>query len=501
MKTSRAEKERLQFSERKFKNYALSYLRYFPLDKFLENEWRWIKLIIGFNDRIIADKFLEYCEKFSRYTNVAIRSYNNKDEFVAEIFSFPDSFYLLPIFFSSKWFHLSSYVMLKAKRKEGNIEVFGDIGSLSRGLTRNLSFVEMPYKSRISIEKKELTRISNSLKHLLLQYFGLEERDLYYTRRLISIDCLDRYLAYEQLSEKESHIRWRIDGKKLFARNIVDLEEILKGIILNDGFAIYPKLSRKYILKGEKVELQDKLVIEADPRNSSFENARKVMEIVDSILDEKKIERAILFSGSKSYRDHIALNSQEIVDDLDKLLDEFPYIGILSQKPVDELKEREKYRLVLKALSKALYVKAGLKMRKEREKVKFTSNKFYFDANAVLLDFPTSVSIAVGSPKSLMEIREAEKYDIDTRGLERIGYVPLCCIPVDKFYSKEEVYKLSGIHSAVNIAENSYKRYEEKMKRGIGIKEIRELLDVEESFIKNLQMKGDYWFLKKVVQA
>jgi hypothetical protein len=105
-------------------------------------------------------------------------------------------------------------------------------------------------------------------------------------------------------------------------------------------------------------------------------------------------------------------------------------------------------------------------MRKEREKVKFTSNKFYFDANAILLDFPTSVSIAAGSPKSLMEMREAKRYGIDTRGLERIGYVPLCCIPVDKFYSKEEVYKLSSIRSAVNIAGNSCKRYEEKMKRG-----------------------------------
>jgi hypothetical protein len=501
MKVSQAEKERLQFYGKKFKKYALSYLRYFPLDKFLENEWRWIKLIIGFNDRIIADKFLDYCEKLSRYNNVVIKSYTNKDEFIAEIFSFPESFYLLPIFFSSKWFHLSSYVMLEAKRKEGNIERFGDKESVSRKLTRNLSFVEIPYRSGISIEKKELTRIGNSLKHLLLQYFGLEGTDLYYTRRLISIDCLDRYLAYEQLSEEETHIRWRINGEKLFARNIVELEEILKGIILNDGFAIYPKLSRKYIIKGEKIELQDKLVIEADPRNSSFENARKVMEIVDSILDEMKIERAILFSGSKSYRDQIAINSQEILDSSDKLLEEFPYIGILSQKPIDELKEREKYRLVLKALTKALYVKVGLKMRKERNKVKFTSNKFYFDANTALLDFPTSVSIAAGSPKSLIEIREAKMYGIDTRGLERIGYVPLCCIPVDKFYRKEEVYRLSDIRSAVNIAENSYKRYEEKMKRGIGIKEIRELLDVEESFIKNLQMRGEYWFLTKVVQA
>lgn len=247
--------------------------------------------------------------------------------------------------------------------------------------------------------------------------------------------------------------------------------------------------------------MQDRLVVEPDPRSSSFENAKKVIEVVNDVLEEKRIDRAILFSGSKSYRLHIPLRVEEVLGSLDELLEEFPYIGIFSQKSLQEMDEREKYRLLLKALSKALYVESGLKMRREKEKVKFTSNKFYFDVNAVLLDVPTSVSIASGSPKYLMKAEEAKRYGIKLGRLEKIGYIPLCCIPVDEFYSKEEVYRLSNIFSAAEIAERSWKDYEERMKRGIGVEEIRRILDVEDSFLRNLQMKGEYWFLSRVVQA
>ena len=329
----------------------------------------------------------------------------------------------------------------------------------------------------------------------------MEETELYGPLKLLSVDCLRRYLGYEQLAEGETHIRWRIEGSKLLTNTMLELEEILKEIILNDGFAIYPKLSRIYIVDGKKVELQDRLVIEADPKSSSFENAKKVIEVVNDVLEEKRINRTILFSGSKSYRLHIPLRAEEILGSLDELLEEFPYIGIFGQKSVEEMNEREKYRLVLKALSKALYVESGLKMRREKVKEKFTSNKFYFDANTVLLDFPTSVSIASGSPKYLMRAEEARKYGIELGRIEKIGYIPLCCIPVNEFYSKEEVYRLSSIFSAAEIAERNWKDYEEKMKRGIGVEEIRRILDVEDSFLRNLQMKGDYWFLKKVVQT
>ena len=88
---------------------------------------------------------------------------------------------------------------------------------------------------------------------MLLQYFGLEETELHGPLKLLSVDCLRRYLGYEQLSEGETHIRWRIEGRKLLANTMPELEEILKEIILNDGFAIYPKLSRSYIVDGKRL--------------------------------------------------------------------------------------------------------------------------------------------------------------------------------------------------------------------------------------------------------
>jgi len=124
MKISQAELERLRFSGKKFRKYVLSRLRYFP-EKLLEDS-KWIKLVIGFKERAIADKFLGYCEKLSRYNNVVLRSYETENEFIVEILAFPENSYLLPEFLSSKWFHLSSFVLLEKRREDGRVEKFGE---------------------------------------------------------------------------------------------------------------------------------------------------------------------------------------------------------------------------------------------------------------------------------------------------------------------------------------------------------------------------------------
>jgi hypothetical protein len=500
MKVPLAEKERLQFSGRVFKRYALSELYSLPLDYILKEAKGRVEVKMGFKDRLPADKFLSHCEKVCRYQNAELKSYTKGDEFIVEISLPPENPSLLYPLTSSKWFHFPSFLLIKVEGENGKIKSFGDLESVRRGLTTNYSIPKMPYKSRISLKKGELERIKIPLTHWLLQYFGIEGES-YGALRLLWVDCSNRDLAYEQLAEKESHIRWRIGGGELFARSPSELEEIVKEIILNRGFAIYPRLAREYLLDEKEIMLQDRLVIEADPRNAPFKSAVEVIRRIDEILEEEKIEREKLFSGSKSYRLHISLKPLEILNSFDEILDEFPYVGILSSKSIEKLKEEEKYRLLLRALSKALYIKTGLRMRREGVKVKFTTNKFYIDLNAILLDFPSSVSIAAGSPKSLVEARVAKKYGINVGKLEEIGYVPLCCIPVEEFYDIEKVYKLSNIFSAEEIAENVWKRYEERMRRGAGVKEVRELLDVEESFLKNLEEKGEYWFLTKVVQV
>lgn len=363
--------------------------------------------------------------------------------------------------------------------------------------------VKRPYKGRtsygISIREDEQKVF---IRNILLSLFCLKEECPFGVgvKKLLYEGSKGRELAFEKMVPlgKEDHLHWRVNGKKI---GIIDsekrLDDILTEIIKKDGICFYPKISQKV----NGIEIPTKLVFEMDPRRETLRNAWIASQYLVEVLERLHIPYLLLHSGSKSCRAEVFLDGRAIMEKSEELLEEFPFIGKVSKKSLED--EKVRYRAICKTLQKAIFIYIYNLMRdKELGDVRFnlTMNKFSI-GRYILFDLPPTVSIGEGSPKTLVDISEIYKYNDGYKDLNRaIRYGFTLCTPIRREEipeSKEDIYRITNFLSASQRIEKYYKIYVEQMNKRIMPRELADTFGkIPQRQFDILCVKGERKFKK-----
>ena len=257
---------------------------------------------------------------------------------------------------------------------------------------------KVPYRGRATFEN--------------LTYYGGKEKDLI-KKLLIQIldnvgvkqtllsECKDRKIAYEKLTPPGKEIRqhWRIKVDDRWIEPEVHptlFEEMVNNY---DAFAFYPKLKQEVEFEENLLDIQTRLVVECDPRTSSLEYTAHVFDALSQATKRLKLPTQRFHSGSSSPRIHMELNAKNILEKTPYILENFPFIGYSANKPIRNLQDA--YNTIINAFKKSLYL---FTWNYSELNPRITKDKFSTNYGYVLVDFPTVVSIAAGSPKKLVRL-------------------------------------------------------------------------------------------------
>jgi len=253
---------------------------------------------------------------------------------------------------------------------------------------------KVPYRGSTTYETEKEKEILKKMLYEIMQNEGV--------RFSLFEETRDREMAFERLIPPgvEERQYWRIrDGDRWFKPDTSNPKVFDEMIRFEDVFSFYPKLSQIIDFDGKSYELQNRLVIEIDPRTASLEYASKIYDVLTNVVRRLGIPARRLHSGSRSPRVHIEIDAEDILRGIPYLKSNFPFIGSSAKKPIVGVKRE--YETVLGALKDVIYV-ATWNYSDFRPQI--TKNKFCVDYGYALVDFPSSVSIGTGSPKKIVRL-------------------------------------------------------------------------------------------------
>jgi hypothetical protein len=351
---------------------------------------------------------------------------------------------------------------------------------------------KIPYRGRTTVENEEEMKIA---KKVLLDYFDSNPEVL---------DCLFEdacgKVGFEKLMlpGKEDHIHWRRKVNDHFEEfEIKSGEDFKKLVEGEDASCFYPSLTKVVNFKGRLIKVKHKFVCEYDPPEilrkdkKGMEIVAKISDMANSLFEELGIPSIYLFSGSKSARNQCFIDYESVLENLEKIKKDFPFLGYAF--PTKPKGIEDEYRnIVSKSFNSALYLEFVRKLYKnnllkrmlnERQILNVTHNpRSKFRAVSILVDFPHAVSIGMGSPKKILREKERGKLTF------------LGCAPIEKYpLSEEEMlnFKLE------NISDSFKKNYQNILKNMERKIEVKTLEKIFERFIEREREFFDFQVLKE----
>jgi hypothetical protein len=243
------------------------------------------------------------------------------------------------------------------------------------------------------------------IKKLLLQIINPEMN--VGVEQLLSTDCKGRLIAYEKLLPPGKEIRqhWRIKVGDKFDKAKY-YPEIFEQMIINDNaFAFYPSVKQTVELQGQKLKVQNRLIVEVDPHTSSIEYAGKVFDTLSKAIKRLGIPMRRFHSGSSSGRCHIEIDAENVLNGTSYLLSEYPFIGSAAKESIELGNVQSNYKTVLTALKHAIFL-TTLNYLHDEHPPRITMDRFNPDHGYALVDFPSTVSIGTGSMKKIVRLDE-----------------------------------------------------------------------------------------------
>jgi len=362
---------------------------------------------------------------------------------------------------------------------------------------RSTIFEELTYYSGT---EKEL------IKKLLLQIFDPTLNMGVY--QLLSAECKGRLFAHEKLVPPAKEIRqhWRINvnGKYVDAEYHPKIFEQM--IIKDDAFSFYPSVRQALEFKGKKLEVQNRLIVEVDPHTSSVEYAGKVFDVLTSAATRLGLPIRRFHSGSSSARIHVEVDAENVLDKTSYLLDEYPFIGCGLKKRRGNIETD--YKAIIGALKDAIFLTTYSYSYKEHPP-KITKNKFNYDYNTALIDFPSD-SIGVGSPKKIKRLdaksreilRKINQDNPNWNSWENLPFTINMCTPLldDEKAPKsdDEILSLSNTLSATEKINQNFMTLKGRMDKKVTTDTIETVLKrISEEQFQNLHYLSEENFRKK----
>lgn len=261
----------------------------------------------------------------------------------------------------------------------------------------------IPYRGRTTFEN--LTYYEGKEKDLIKKLL-IQILDEVGVKQTLLSECKDRKIAYEKLIPPGKEIRqhWRIKRDDEWIEPEVHpmlFEEMVKN---DDAFAFYPRLKQEVEFEGKILDLQTRLVVEIDPRTSPLNDAARFFDALSQAIKRLKLPARRFHSGSKSPRIHMEIDAENILENAPSILENFRWIGYSALKPIRSL--QDSYNTIMNAFKNSLFL---FTWNYSELNPRITKNKFSKDPRYVLIDFPTGVSIAAGSPKKLVRLDERSR--------------------------------------------------------------------------------------------
>jgi hypothetical protein len=352
-------------------------------------------------------------------------------------------------------------------------------------------FKKVPYKGRTSVENEEEKVLA---KRVLLDYFNPSQE---------VVECLfedtNGKAGFEKLVLPgiEDHIHWRRRNKHFEEVEIKSSEDFKKLVEEEDAACFYPSLTKQVNFKGKTIKIKHKFVCEYDPPEilrkdrEGLEIVAKISDIANSLFEELAIPSIYLFSGSKSARNQSFIDYEDVLENLDKIKKDFPFLGYaFSTKPKGM--EDEYRNIVSKCFNSAIYLELVKKLYKnnllrrllnEKPVLNVTHNpRSKFRALSILVDFPHAVSIGIGSPKAIL--RDKEKKELTFLG----------CAPIEKYPVSEKEMLSFKLENISDYFKKNYQSILKSMERKI---EAETLEKIFERFIEREREFFDFQVLKE----
>jgi hypothetical protein len=304
---------------------------------------------------------------------------------------------------------------------------------------------KIPYRGRTTVENEEEKKLA---KKVLLDYFnsGREVLDC-----LFEDACGKTSFERLVLPGKEEHMHWRRRVNEHFEEvEIKSSEDFKKLVEGEDAACFYPPLTKQVIFKGKPIKVKHKFVCEYDPPEilrkdkKGREIVAKISDTANSLFKELEIPSIYLFSGSKSARNQSFIDYEDVLENLEEIKREFPFLGYAFS--ISKGIEDECRNIVSKCFNSAFYLELVKKLHRNNLLKRIVNGEPVFNvthnprsefrALSVLVDFPHAVSIGIGSPKTIL------------RDMERKELTFLGCAPIEKYpVSEKEMlnFKLENI--------------------------------------------------------
>lgn len=367
---------------------------------------------------------------------------------------------------------------------------------------------KIPYRNGTTVENEEEI---NWLKKNLCEYLDDESP----TAEILFRDCMGNRVAFERvkLPGSEDHLRWRRKVGEVFEEVRIRSKEDLRELIKNDdAFSLYPAVQGEIKHSGKLMKIKTKFVMEFDTPNLMRKNriglAAKVADTIQQLFKELRIPTLYLHSGSRSARSQCFIDYYSILENLESVKRDFPFIGIVGTKEIR--KPEELYNIVIKCFERCLGIEILEKLKKKdllftevNEKVvpTITFNKRgELRPISILIDRPLTVSIGVGSPKKLVPLKENEEILLNLSENYRkwkIRYVPTVCTPIERCpKSEKEIVEKTNIVKAYNTFDEKFWLLIGKMKERIDIETIERVL---KKYLGKERMLSDFVTMKELL--
>ena len=332
---------------------------------------------------------------------------------------------------------------------------------------------KIPYRGKTTVESDEEKSL---VKKIVLNYLAVDS-----VAECLLKDADESEIGFERLvlPGKEEHVHWHLKLREnLFERvKLQSKKDLVKLVEEEDAFSFYPSLSKEIVWNEQKVKVRHKFVRELDPPEilSKSEGIKLVAEISDitkSLCEELEIPSIYMFSGSRSARVQCFIDSYDVLNNLEKIAKDFPFIGVAYEKKPRTIEDLYKnvYRSFKKAFDLFLINKLNEKHLLFRELYKKPVPNVTFNSKSelkpltILVDSPSAVSIGMGSQKVIKRIDG--------------NLIPLVCKPIEKCpASEEEILQEFNIRSAINYFEKNSKKILNSLEKKITSKTFEKIFE------------------------
>ena len=224
-------------------------------------------------------------------------------------------------------------------------------------------------------------------------------------RLTIFDECENREVAYEKLTppgeEEQQHWRVKLGDFDWLKSEITKPFDLEKTLELYDWLGVYPKLKQNVKTEEGALELQTRMVLEIDPRESELQYTGFIFDKLTEVVKNLRLPFRRFHSGSLSSRIHIEIDAEDILKNALSICKKYSFIGAGFNKPIKSLEDV--YKVIIRAVEDSIFLYLWNKS-KFSGIPKITKNKFSPEYGLCLFDSPKTVSIAAGSAKKVIRI-------------------------------------------------------------------------------------------------